>query len=90
MNNEINICLIPESFPHPPEIHPAYPIKQGVLSKQDIGGKRVPLHAYLHCAMGGVSEIRNLHVPIIFSDATLRKTPTHIYPEYKVNEREYQ
>ena len=33
MNNEINICLIPESFSHPPEIQPAYPIKQGGFIK---------------------------------------------------------
>ena len=46
MNNEINICLIQESFSHPPEIRPAYPIKQGVQSKQE-----TPI-AYLHiCAM---------------------------------------
>ena len=55
-NNEINICLIPESFSHPPEIHPAYPIKQGVQSKQE-----TPIACiFAFCNGGGVSEIRKL------------------------------
>ena len=91
MNNEINICLIPESFSHPPEIQPAYLIKQGGFIKARGEGEEGPIACiFALCNGGGVSEIKNLHVPIIFSDATLRKTPTHIYPEYKVNEREYQ
>ena len=68
MNNEINICLIQESFSHPPEIHPAYPIKQGGAIKARDSHCRhifalcnaVCIIAYLHCAMlGGVAEIRS-------------------------------
>ena len=81
VNNEINICLIPESFSHPPEIRPAYPIKQGGVIKA-IESQCMHICIFALCAMGGVSEIRKLQVPIIFSDAILCKTPTHIHLEY--------